>query len=62
LLHIVDVEGRYAIAALGSVVEQLPESYACHAELLVTAAVHKRSRPTAYRLHVISQTGNCGII
>jgi hypothetical protein len=40
----------------------LPESYACHAELLVIATVHKRSRPTAQSLRASYKAGDCGII
>ena len=42
LLHIVDVEGRNAVAALGGVVQKLPESYACHADLRATGAGAER--------------------
>ena len=37
LFHVVDVEGGDAVAALGGVIQKLPESYACHADLHATA-------------------------
>ena len=30
LLHVVDVEGRHAIAVLGGVIQQLPQGNPCH--------------------------------
>ena len=41
LLHVVDVEGRNAVAVLGGVVEKLPESYACHADLRATGGAER---------------------